>query len=73
MLALGVAIASGAYFTQWSTITNGLFLVAGATLAVLSLSTPRSPSAGRAARERARRARIDRRQRRAPSPDDSAD
>lgn len=39
--ALGAAIASGALFTGWSGVTDGLFLLAGALLAVTGLSARR--------------------------------
>ena len=44
--ALGAAIASGALFTGWSDVSNGLFLLAGALLAVTGLSARRRAQAG---------------------------
>ena len=38
---LGAAIASGALFTGWSDVSNGLFLLAGALIAVTGLSARR--------------------------------
>ncbi len=39
--ALGVAIASGALFTGWSDVSDGLFILAGALTAVTGLSARR--------------------------------
>ena len=39
MIALGAAIASGAVFTGWGVVTNGLFLVGGLVLAALGVSS----------------------------------
>ena len=44
--ALGAAIASGALFTGWSDVSNGLFLLAGALTAVTGLSAGRRAQPG---------------------------
>jgi hypothetical protein len=41
LLALGVAIGSGALWTNWSRVTNALFVLAGIIVAALGLGASR--------------------------------
>jgi hypothetical protein len=41
LLALGLGIASGALWTNWSTVTNGLFVLAGLIVAATGTGGPR--------------------------------